>query len=87
MLRKMEVDGYEIAVTASEVLRPMQSSTAIEGYRVAAVISRNDGGGVVGHFLCDVIAQGEVHLTLDAALDYGEREARARIASGFTDQV
>jgi len=84
MLRKMEVDGYEILITASEVLRPLPSSTAIEGYRVTAVISRKDGGGVVGHFLCDVIAQADVHLTLDAALDYGEREARARIASGFT---
>ena len=84
MLRKIEVDGYEILVTASEVLSPLPSSTAIEGYRVTAVISRKDGGGVVGHFLCDVIAQADVHLTLDAALDYGEREARARIASGFT---
>ena len=84
MLRKMEVDGYEILITASEVLRPLPSSTAIEGYRVTAVISRKDGDGVVGHFLCDVIAQADMHLTLDAALDYGEREARARIASGFT---
>jgi hypothetical protein len=85
MLRKVEVDGYEILITASEVLGPLPPpSTAIEGYRVTAVISREDGGGVVGHFLCDVIAQGGLHLTLDAALDYGEREARARIASGFT---
>ena len=84
MLRKVEVDGYEILITASEVVSPLSPSTAIEGYRVTAVISRKDGGGVLGHFLCDVIAQGGVHLTLDAALDYGEREARARIASGFT---
>ncbi|MFT4439449.1 hypothetical protein [Caballeronia sp. 15715] len=84
MPRKIEVDGYEILITASAVLSPLPSSTAIEGYRVSAVISRKDGGGVIGHFLCDVIAQADVHLTLDAALDYGEREARARIASGFT---
>jgi hypothetical protein len=84
MLRKIEVDGYEILVTASEALSPLPPSTAIEGYRVTAVISRKDGGGVVGHFLCDVIARADVHLTLDAALDYGEQEARARIASGFT---
>lgn len=84
MLRKMEVDGYEILITASEVVSPLPSSTAIEGYRVTAVISRKDGGAVVGHFLCDVIAQVDMHLTLDAALDYGEREARTRIASGFT---
>jgi hypothetical protein len=84
LLRKVDVDGYKILITASEVLSSLPPSTAIEGYRVTAVISRKDGGGVVGHFLCDVIAQGGVHLTLDAALDYGEREARARIASGFT---
>lgn len=84
MLRKMEVDGYEILITASEVFGPLPSSTAIKGYRVTAVISRKDGGGVIGHFLCDVIAQADVHLTLDAALNYGEQEARARIASGFT---
>ena len=40
MLRKMEVDGYEILITASEVFSPLPSSTAIEGYRVTAVISR-----------------------------------------------
>jgi len=40
MLRKIEVDGYEILITASEVLSPLPSSTAIEGYRVTAVISR-----------------------------------------------
>jgi hypothetical protein len=84
MLRQVEVNGYEILITASEELSPLPPGTAIESYRVTAVISRKDGGGVVGHFLCDVIAHGGVHLTLDAALDYGEREARARIASGFT---
>jgi hypothetical protein len=84
MPRKVEVHEYEILVTASEVLGSLSAGTAIEGYRVTAVISRKDGGAVVGHFLCDVIAQADMHLTLDAALDYGEREARTRIASGFT---
>jgi len=85
MSRKVEVDEYEIFVTASEVLSPSSGGTAIEGYQVTAFISRKDGGGVVGHFLCDVIARGSVHATLDAALDYGEQKARERIAHGFAE--
>jgi len=85
MPRKVEVDEYEILVTASEVLSPSPAGTVIEGYQVTAVISRKDGGAVVGHFLCDVIARGSVHATLDAALDYGEQRARERIADGFAE--
>jgi hypothetical protein len=85
MPRKVEVGEYKILVTASEVLGSSSTGAAVEGYRVTAVISRKDGGGVVGHFLCDVIARGSVHATLDAALDYGEQNARARIAHGFTE--
>ena len=85
MPRKVEVHEYEILVTASEVLSPSPAGTVIEGYQVTAVISRKDGGAVVGHFLCDVIARGSVHATLDAALDYGEQRARERIADGFAE--
>jgi hypothetical protein len=85
MSRKVEVGEYEILVTASEVPGSSSPGAAIEGYRVTAVISRKDGGGVVGHFLCDVIARGSVLATLDAALDYGEQRARERIAHGFAE--
>jgi hypothetical protein len=85
MPRKVDVGEYEILVTASEVVGSSSAGAAIEGYRVTAVISRKDGGGVVGHFLCDVVARGSVHATLDAALDYGEQSARERIAHGFAE--
>ena len=85
MPRKVDVGEYEILVTASEVVGSSSAGAAIEGYRVTAVISRKDGGGVVGHFLCDVVARGSVHATLDAALDYGEQKARERIAHGFAE--
>jgi hypothetical protein len=84
MRKDVVVEPYKIAINAEPVfdaLKPAQ----VNAYRASAIISKIDGGAIVGNCLRDLIPVGGQYLNLKSALDDYERMARLRIANGFID--
>jgi hypothetical protein len=78
-------DGpYQISINAEPVYR-MTEPSKIDGYRVSAIIKRTDSAPVVGSFKLYTIHQGGIYLSLDSALDDGERQVKLAIANNFPD--
>jgi hypothetical protein len=84
MHRDVIVEPYQIAINAEPVFDAIKPAQ-VNAYQASAVISRIDGGAVVGNFLRDLIPVGGQYLNLKSALDDYERMARLRIANGFID--
>ncbi|MBR7956113.1 hypothetical protein KDW78_19765 [Burkholderia cenocepacia] len=84
-VREFDDGPYRIVIAAVEDLEPVGNPARVRGYHITTTIRRNDGTPVRGQFRNDVRHVGGTGLSLDQALDHGQRFAMALIENAFPE--
>lgn len=84
-VREFDDGPYHIVIAAVQEFEPGGAAARVRGYRITTTIRRIDGTPVRGQFRNDVRHVDGSGLSLDQALDHGQRFVMALIENGFPE--
>ncbi|WP_179402459.1 hypothetical protein [Burkholderia guangdongensis] len=85
--REIDDGAYHIVINADPLYEAAGNPPAIRGYDITSIIQRKDGMPVHGQYRMDVRHTPGIGMTLDQALDHGQRFAEEIIVLGFSRKI